>query len=166
MANGATHRKWSFRVAAVMVPVGVGLGFVFPPAFAIVPAALTGRVVEPDLDHHQLRSESEEMVWGVNPVIGFLFQTYWYPYGLLHPHRGSSHGWPLGTLVRFAWFLWLPVVASLWFAWEDPWLFPQVVWFWVFWFLTHSVHDAVHFLWDGLPPWGNTLDKPRRGKRR
>jgi uncharacterized metal-binding protein len=73
--------------------------------------AAIGAFVTPDLDLEST-THSEALLRQI-PVVGLLFQVLWYPYALLHAHRGVSH-WPIvGTLGRLAYLVVLAGVISI-----------------------------------------------------
>lgn len=83
--------------------------------------AILGHYITPDLDLQNKRTREENFFYRINPVLGMIWQAYWYPYGLLIPHRHFlSHGVPIGTIIRMAylfapyWAYYGPFVLENW----------------------------------------------------
>jgi uncharacterized metal-binding protein len=147
MADGAEHARVSKILNSVIIPASIIGGFFIDPSlYGLAVGAVVGTLVTPDLDHHQLTTFDEHRIWSVWAPFGFVWQVYWYPYGLTHKHRGGSHTWPWGTLVRFMYFLWGPIF--LWFTWLGfDWSY---VLFWLFIFTGQSMQDLLHYYKDDL----------------
>ena len=64
-----------------------------------------GLLITPDYDFKQIYIKS---IIGKLPVLGALWNTYWWPYAVLFKHRKLSHNIVFGTLTRFIYLL-LPV---------------------------------------------------------
>jgi len=64
-----------------------------------------GLLITPDYDFKQIYIKS---IIGKLPVLGALWNAYWWPYAVLFKHRKLSHNIVLGTLTRFIYLL-LPV---------------------------------------------------------
>jgi uncharacterized metal-binding protein len=140
MSDGITHAHYANRAATALTVVGVAAATYHPLMLGIAVGGLLGKLVDPDLDHHWT-TQSEQRVRRYNWMIGRLWSLYWTPYDWLHTHRGISHTWPLGTLGRFVYLLWLPVALS--FQYIE--FVPCLCW-WLLVFVGMSVQDAVH-LW-------------------
>jgi len=147
MADGAEHARASKVLNTVFVPASIiGALLIDPTLYGLGVGLVVGTLVTPDLDHHQLTTFDEKRIWSVWAPFGFVWQVYWYPYGLAHKHRGGSHTWPMGTLVRFIYFLWGPIF--LWFTWfVFDWSY---VLFWLFIFIGQSMQDLLHYYKDDL----------------
>lgn len=116
MPDGHTHAIATLTVAGLVAP----LALLDWRALPLAAGALTGLVVDPDLDHDGW-TLAERRVWRWWKPAGAVWRLFWYPYALTHKHRGSSH-WPiLGTLVRIAYLLALPLAGALWQGWPVPW---------------------------------------------
>jgi len=91
--------------------------FVADPSFLSFAASyLVGTVfLTPDLDLAD-RGVGPVRKWGPLGVL-------WVPYGLLHSHRGISHSYLLGPLIRLLYFLSLVVGVGLLIGvdWERAW---------------------------------------------
>ena len=139
MADGRTHAKIAsgvtLAVSAAALPVGVHDA---AAALALVVGAVAGFAISPDLDLEG-RTEDEARIWRISPVLGFLWQTYWYPYALLIPHRHwLSHAPGIGTLIRMLYVgWWIPLIAPV------DWRFVVVMW------LAWCVQDIAHLAADG-----------------
>lgn len=143
MPNGAIHAQAANRAAAVIAVASVAsAAFVHPITIGIAVGGLVGCIVDPDLDMHQ-HTQSEQRVRRFNPVVGLLWSAYWTPYDWSHPHRGTSHTWPYGTLVRFVYALWPLLMASVLLA---NWL--VIVCWWSLVFVGLSVQDCLHLYMD------------------
>ena len=84
------------------------------PVYAIYSAlgCLLGIAISPDLDQEAI-SGIEWRIVKYTLGLGFIWLLVWYPYAIMHKHRGSSH-WPvIGTLVRVAYISLLVGIA--WF---------------------------------------------------
>lgn len=144
MPNGPAHAAAADNTfIAVAIPATVA-GIAYHPAMlGMVAGALLGKISDPDLDHWR-KTQSEHRVWRFNVIAGFLWSAFWWPYQKLSPHRGISHTWPYGTLIRFLYLLWLPIALSLWYGDAVLWL----CW-WMLVFVGLSIQDAVHLWMDG-----------------
>jgi len=142
MSDGKTHALYANRAALVIGLTGATLAITIHPVMAGVAfGGFVGKIVDPDLDH-QWTTQSEQRVRRFNRVAGLLWSAYWTPYDWAHPHRGTSHTWPYGTLVRFLYALWPLIGLSLWLAGMGIML---LCW-WVLVFVGLSVQDCLH-LW-------------------
>lgn len=108
MSSGRVH-------FAANVVGGVGLLIVtawYAPAqlSPVAAGALLGTLITPDADLEST-THSEALLRSI-PLVGILFQIFWYPYALLHRHRGVSH-WPLiGTTSRVLYSLALTYLGA------------------------------------------------------
>lgn len=141
MPNGPAHAAYANGAAKIIVVTSAAAAITYHPIMLGVAAGgLVGLLVDPDLDHHK-HTQSEQRVWRYNHLLGRLWSLYWTPYDWTHPHRGSSHTWPTGTLGRFVYALWLPMALSLWYSNIALWL----CW-WALVFVGLSLQDGLH-LW-------------------
>lgn len=140
MADGITHAHYAQRTATALTFVGVAATVYHPVMLGIVAGGWLGRIVEPDLDHNWT-TQSEHQVRRYNWLLGRMWSAYWTPYDWTHAHRGISHTWPLGTLGRFVYALWLPLALTFWQF--DA--IPCLCW-WLLVFCGMSIQDGVH-LW-------------------
>lgn len=146
MPNGDVHARIANRTAVVVVSASAIAAHAVHPLFVgIGIGGVIGLFVEPDLDHHW-RTQSEQRVRRISPVIGALWSAYWSPYDWTHPHRGRSHTWPIGTVERFIYILWPLILASL-YEFLNNWLF--VLAFWLLVFVGMTVQDCLHIYMDG-----------------
>jgi uncharacterized metal-binding protein len=129
MPDGETH-------FASNVVGGVGLTLLAhsyaPDAVGpVIVGAIIGAFITPDMDiDHTTRNEA---ILREIPVVGIVFQTAWYPYALLHRHRGISH-WPvIGTVGRMVYAVLVVMCLMLfwsgvsWYMGGDPTQFVAVV---------------------------------------
>lgn len=143
MPSGEVHARFSEPIASVATVAGVALTLgVHPACTGLVVGAWLGHFLTPDIDHHAITIEERRM-YRIHPIVGVLWQLYWWPYQRLRPHRGKSHMIPLGTVERFAYLLWLPVAVSLFLVPEQA-----IVMFWVLVFGGQLVQDSVHVALD------------------
>ena len=139
MADGRTHARIAsgvtLAVSVAALPVGVHDS---AAALALIVGAVAGFAISPDLDLEG-RTEDEARMWRISPVLGFLWQTYWYPYALLIPHRHwLSHAPGIGTFIRMLYVgWWIPLIAPV------DWRFVVVMW------LAWCVQDIAHLAADG-----------------
>lgn len=156
MATGAEHAAACRRIWRASVPVAAALAVAVHPACAgLAVGALVGKLVTPDLDLPGITyCERRIMRW--NRLAGWLWRAYWMPYAWRNGHRGRSHRWPLGTLDRNLYLLWLPMATTVvLFGW------PAVL-FWLAVFAGQSAQDICHIAMDGML-WPATV---RRGVTR
>lgn len=143
MPNGYIHAQAANRAAIALCTTGiVGAAIVHPLFVGVAFGGLVALYVDPDLDMHQ-HTQSEQRVWRYNRLLGVLWSLYWTPYDWAHPHRGTSHTWPYGTLVRFVYALWPLLIASVFVA---HWL--VIICWWSLVFVGLSVQDCLHLYMD------------------
>jgi len=126
MASGVTHARATKRNIIILgVPtVLVGTALYLDQTWAWLGFSLglvIGHLLTPDIDHHYYTHE-EWRIRRWNKVLGLLWSAYWWPYEKLHSHRGISHTLFVGTIGRFLYLLWGPLLLSL-----DLWPFWLVV---------------------------------------
>jgi len=129
MPDGVTHFLSNLLVGGACAVIA----YTYAPA-ALAPVligATLGAFITPDADiDHTTHPES--LLRRV-PVIGLAFQTAWYPYALLHRHRGISHAPLLGTAGRMAYALLVVIIVALfwcgvvWYTGGDPTAFLAAV---------------------------------------
>lgn len=154
MADGKEHRaatkrnlKWLTVPSLAMIayePLAVG----FPIGLVI------GHILTPDIDHHWTTIEELKMRQ-YSRFVGRLWSIYWWPYQRMHPHRGRSHTPFLGTLGRFVYLLWWPLLLTA--SWGvEVWLF------WLFVFAGMCVQDLTHLRLDGRQ-YGSKTESSKKG---
>ena len=118
--EGRHHHRVTLVLAGVTLITPIVTGDV--RALAMTAGALTGLVVEPDLDVDH-RTHSENLVYRhAGKAIGTLWQLYWYPYALILPHRHKlSHSPILSTIIRALYLLAPAIAAWAWQGWPVPW---------------------------------------------
>jgi len=117
VADGRTHDVHGI-IAALLLAVGVGIchwqgagiDVCGLPAGVVIGTLL----LSPDLD-----------MWNTGPIKRWgPLKYFWAPYAWAHSHRGLSHSWLLGPLVRLL-YLGIPV-ALIWWHWDfegaGPWI--------------------------------------------
>ena len=139
MSSGKVHFSVSITAAIPLAAASILTTVTThdPAMLGLALGALTGCIVTPDNDH-EWTTESEQVVYRVSKPLGAMWELFWRPYDLLHAHRGSSHTYPVGTLVRFLYLFWLPIL-----------LWPQPM-FWLLAFVGVSVSDLLHLWYDDL----------------
>lgn len=144
-ANATRKNLWGISGLAFLG------GLTVHPAFlAMIVGGILGHWITPDYDiNHPVYTQRKliNKFW----VFGWLWIAYWYPYRQLNFHRGSSHSWPLGTLIRFVYLLWLPIFLSGTYL--PFWLYGPA---WSAVFLGWSVQDLCHLWMDGIRPFSKT----------
>lgn len=164
MADGKTHEADSVAIA---IPLGLiigGLTGEIPLGLAAGIGCFCGVILTPDLDVDTSTRSKAKMV-AASPL-GWLWVFYWYPYAKAIKHRAwISHLPIIGTIIRvlylFAPFILgavvlqlngLPILESAWVL--RPLLVPQVM----AWGLGLSMSDLVHWIRDGAPIVGQTIE--------
>lgn len=155
MPNGRVH--FVTNVVCGLAMTGAAAWYAPELTAPVAVGSIIGAFVTPDADVDHT-THSEALLRRI-PVVGLLFQLLWYPYALLHGHRGASH-WPvLGTLGRLAY---MAVVAALvgvfvigWFALLGSALpevtLPQATWSQAAWLLAAWIaQDLTHIALDSL----------------
>lgn len=163
MASGKVHAI-AYRKGIVLSIVAslVLAGFVDPAAIYGPLGALGGMLVDPDLsDQHNITTHTEHRMWRISPLVGYVFQVYWYPLSILIRHRSWLSHWPLvGTTLRIVYLFGPPLSCILvyWYGYPfDPLGWAQYIWshresyrglgwMYVWW----SYQDFVHFRLDGF----------------
>ena len=159
MADGETH-----FLANVVGGAGMSLlAYTYLPREMVLPVvvgSVIGAFVTPDADLEG-RTHSEALLRKI-PVVGIVFQVSWYPYALLHRHRGVSH-WPVvGTMGRAVYSalailcLLLFWCGLLWYIGNDPTRIVEVV-VTLLWQLANVyvlaawiAQDLIHLLLDAI----------------
>lgn len=101
-----------------------------------------GLLITPDYDFKSIYIKS---VISKIPVLGALWNAYWWPYAVLFKHRKLSHNIIFGTLTRFIYLL-LPV-----FILYIYYIYPRItisvesiLWIYFFWY----IQDLSHYILD------------------
>lgn len=129
MATGKQHAKASLILA---IPAGVGVGLINPLAGAAAcVGCLLGIPIGPDLDQEGISAAEWKIIkWTLG--LGFLWLMFWWPYALIHSHRGVSHIPIVGTLGRLLYMAILLIIIWLILGCKplpviDPWLLKGLV---------------------------------------
>lgn len=146
MADGKTHAVESRKTANRVSWIGGLAALISPLSIGFVIGVWLGHIVSPDLDHH-FTTYDEWRIRRYNRLAGLLWSIYWWPYQKTHSHRGRSHRWPIGTIERMIYLLWLPIGASL-YQWPGQAL-PLFI-FWLAVFTGWSIADDTHLRLDNL----------------
>ncbi len=106
-----------------------------------------GHIVTPDYDVDKGNYIKRRLINQFG-LLGRLWALYWWPYALVHPHRGVSHSWPKGTFLRYLLSVWpLIVLLSYLVFWlQIDWLFELS--FLVGIFSGQSFQDWIHLFMD------------------
>lgn len=152
MPSGIVHAQATRKVGATLTIIGAVGAIVGNPILLALPlGGWLGHVITPDSDHHKI-TYMEGRLLRFNRILGTLWLWYWIPYERMNPHRGRSHTWPGGTLVRMAYLLWPFIVGSfyLYFSYfygaEN---FIRMLSCWLVLFVGWSIQDWVHIIQDG-----------------
>ncbi len=155
MADGKTH--FAANVIAGLAMTGAAAYYAPELVGPVAAGSVIGAFITPDMDLES-KTHSEALLRQV-PVLGLAFQFFWYPYAVLHRHRGVSH-WPvIGTLGRLAYML---VVAALIGVFAVGWTalvgndlptltLPAIDWSFWFWLLAAwAAQDLTHIALDAV----------------
>lgn len=149
MPNGATHAKATVALAIAGGFLSYQLGHSGLHALAFTGGALAGLVLTPDLDVDRGCISYEIVRQSAGRPAGWLWKTYWRPYGKLIRHRSKLSHLPLvGTALRLAYLAVLPALV-IWYASGAPPrpAFPD----WALWAVGGlALADALHYLMDRL----------------
>lgn len=163
MADGKRHaeayRQGLLFSCAVCLPLAV---FVDRSAIFGPLGALGGMLIDPDLsDQHNITTHTEQRMWRISPLLGYLFQVYWYPLSILINHRAwISHLPVIGTTMRIVYMFGPPLAYILvyWYGYSfDPvgwvmhlWVnranYHALGWMYLFW----AYQDFLHLKLDGF----------------
>lgn len=151
MSTGIVHAQATHKnMLPLTIAALVGAVTVHPAALGVIIGARLGHWVTPDFDvNHPIYTQRRliQKLW----LVGWLWVIYWWPYRQLMSHRGRSHRWPLGTLSRFVYLLWLPVTIGLH---NLPELYiPLFLYFCGAIFLGWTVQDWSHLRLDNFFPY-------------
>ena len=169
MASGRTHQKGYIWGLAALAAAGAFLlynGSILPEdAGGLLVGGVLGLLIDPDVrDQHNITTRGERRVWRaplVGPILGYLFQVYWYPLALWIPHRSFlSHCPGIATAVAAAWLILPPAAAGyyltggnlqapfgVWLlSWYQPWM-PAAFLGWCFQDTIHLALDGFRFTW-------------------
>lgn len=138
MANGKKHAKATRQTMWILFIVSSGIILYYQQMYLIglYVGAILGHLITPDIDHHWVTYE-EQRIFRINRLLGWLWYCYWFPYQWAFRHRGLSHVLLIGTLSRFSYLLWYPVIA-----------YPEHYPFYVFVFITWFIQDYTHLILD------------------
>lgn len=164
MSSGKEHAV-GYRVGIVMASCAavyvVGNGAPVESGMGLFVGALVGSVIDPDLrDMHNITTRNERRMYAIpfiGPVVGFLWQVYWYPMSRLIEHRSIFSHLPVFATAIAAAYVVVPPTLIFWlffsydkslvgyFSWlavlYQPWMW-MLFWGWV-------LQDTIHFIQDG-----------------
>ena len=161
MADGKRHAATYRQGLLLSCIVSLILALLIEPSAIVGPlGALGGMIMDPDLaDMHDKTTYAEQRMWRISPIVGFLFQVYWYPLALLIPHRSwLSHLPPFSTALRMI-YAFFPLVALV-LVYGYGYTFDPFVWLvwmvrnrgslhWLFWiFVWWAYQDVSHLKLD------------------
>jgi len=155
MASGKTHHTISLVVG---IPIAGTLGamlglYLGGPLVAwwVSQIALLGVILGdfagPDQDVDGLTRQEQDLVNHPNRLIrwfGWLWVIYWYPFAKVMPHRGPSHWFLVGSILRFIYMFW----SWWWLIWITGENLLNTVWLWWPLLLGVVVSDTLHILCD------------------
>lgn len=138
MANGKKHARATRRTLWTLGIISTGLIIYYQQweMSGLYIGAILGHILTPDIDHHFVTYEEHRM-YRINQLFGTIWYYYWAPYQWAFSHRGISHIMLLGTLTRFIYLLWYPLMA-----------YPQFVVVYVYMFIAWSIQDYMHLILD------------------
>lgn len=152
MPSGIIHANITRKAGKLLTIVGIVGSITIGPLLLALPlGGWLGHCVSPDQDHHKI-TYMEGRLLRTNRFIGILWIWYWKPYERLIPHRGSSHTWPKGTIVRMAYLLWPFILVSVYLGFTFSINIQQVFQLLTAWLLVFagwSIQDWIHILQDG-----------------
>ena len=134
---------------AVRLGAGAGSPLAHRFFFTASLGAWLGICVDPDRDHWKT-TMSEQRVYRHSRLLGDLNVWFWQSYVRSHGHRGrGSHTWPRGTVGRFLYLLWFPILLSLILgAGVYGWPLGATGVAWIGVFVGISINDCFHLLLD------------------
>ncbi|MEM7130444.1 MAG: DUF2227 family putative metal-binding protein [Chloroflexota bacterium] len=169
MASGVQHERASTRLILFLQPLlllsliglAIAWGLEYLPLFHSLLLAIglvgflfglyVGRRVTPDLDIDEVITRQTRRYLNRHRILGWLWRIYWLPYALYHPHRGISHVPLIGTLGRWVYLFFLPIVITYWLTWmsgPQPWILLMATLFWMAEFAGQSMQDLLHIWMD------------------
>lgn len=179
LANGKTHQGgYIFGLGALAV-CGWFLAhegyLTSEEGVSLVAGGVIGMLIDPDVrDQHNITTRGERRMWGLpifGPIIGYIFQVYWYPFALWIPHRSFlSHLPVVATALAAAWLLLPPALAFYYIGgynastsfgqWlgnaYQPWM-EAAFWGW-------CVQDTIHLALDGFRFTWHVFGRSSQGK--
>lgn len=165
MSSGKTH---STAALVTLLPIAgfsiylASQGFV-EPAIGLTVGGVCGWLVTPDADVDGITHE--EVRWfKINPLLGHVWHLFWWPYGKMFKHRGSSHIIFWGTLTRILYIVATVTLGQLlWVLCLEPnfigadlffvHLYNSFPYFCRATYLAWSVQDAIHVIFDICSTW-------------
>lgn len=169
MATGFQHAKATRRNLIIISTVSAGATVIYGPLpLLLIPGAWFGHLLTPDLDLSEAHPiYLQRKLIQKYRALGWVLWAFWFPYAKLCHHRGMSHSWPLGTVIRIIYTLWLPTALAMYYF--PTWFTPDVLpaWYLILAaiFLTWSIQDSTHLFMDSKFYKKHFL-KPTSQKRR
>lgn len=129
MASGIEHERASTKLIMFLQPLllfvmlAVGLAawlryielwlaiYLVVVTFGFLFGLYVGRRVTPDLDIDEVITRQTRRYLKRYRVLGWVWRFYWWPYAIIHPHRGISHTPFIGTSGRWVYMFTVPVVV-------------------------------------------------------
>lgn len=157
MATGKVHAQKT-RGNLKIIAVGSIALLIYShhaPVIGLTIGAVIGHYLTPDYDLNHVQYTQRLLIrkcW----LLGWIWRIYWYPYSILCTHRGSSHSWPLGTLIRLLYMLAPLAVLALIYI---PIITGVSIWL-LFIFVGQSLQDFSHLRLDNRMPYAIFARKP------
>ncbi len=139
MASGRVHRAATKRNMKRMLVPSLVLIAVDPMAVSFLLGLVMGHILTPDIDHHWKTIEELRM-YRYSRLWGWAWSLFWWPYQKLHAHRGWSHTPIVGTVGRFLYLLWFPLLLCLVYLGLSGWVWVMWGYFLAAWILQDFVH--------------------------
>lgn len=158
MAEGRDHRAATKRNLKRMIVPSLILMAVDPLAVSFPLGLVMGHILTPDIDHHWKTIEELRM-YRYSRLWGWAWSLFWWPYQKLHAHRGWSHTPIVGTVGRFLYLLWFPLLLCLVYLGLSGWVWVMWGYFLVAWILQDFVHLRLDY---GKKPAKRRKNIPRR----
>ena len=157
MSDGRTHGVGAN--ITIVAAAAIGLYYLPPETVALLaPGFILGKFAGPDeRDQERQRNYGEQLVYDfAGPVVGTLWQAYWWPLAKRIPHRDWRSHFP-GPATLIAWlYLFGPVllfVGLLYRPYFEP-LLAFLAYQFIGWFIQDCVHVAMDIVHSSLVKMG------------
>lgn len=106
--NGKNH----YIANTSILLIGSVMASHYTPDFLlpIIGGLTFGTLITPDYDLKQIYIK---MLLNKVPLIGTIWNSFWFPYAIIFKHRGISHNLIIGTITRFLYLI-IPLVLIIW----------------------------------------------------
>jgi uncharacterized metal-binding protein len=172
MPSGKIHKQFNDRMSGFVLMLGLGVysitigianSYVSLETIILLVASFVGycvgyflvaRYIDPDADQLSLTISEGRLMREVG-IFGFVVVWWMMPYAYIMKwfggHRGVAHWHLIGTITRFMWLLWLPILLIVISGAQIPFLL------WILAILSGvfigvCVADSLHIWLDNHPP--------------